>query len=110
MGLYDVSDLKEMAQGDTAFVDRMISVFLETTQESLDELLVAFNQKDYKKVSSIAHKIKPSIDLMGINSLKKVVREIESFKEVKAKINENLINEFNDILHQVFGEMKLEFK
>jgi hypothetical protein len=47
---------------------------------------------------------------MGINSLKKVVREIESFKEVKAKINENLINEFNDILHQVFGEMKLEFK
>ncbi len=107
MALYNISELEGMAQGNAEFVSKMINVFLETTTESLDELLDAFEKKDFQVVSSIAHKIKPSIDLMGITSLHDVVREIETKAKNGEELN-GLVDKLGEDLKIVFEEIKSE--
>ncbi len=102
MALYDITELEQMAQGNNEFITKMVSVFLETTSESLDQLLEAFAGKDLQTVSAIAHKIKPSIDLMGITSLHDVVRDIE----MRAKNGEEL----SELVGKLDGDLKLVFK
>jgi HPt (histidine-containing phosphotransfer) domain-containing protein len=107
MALYDITELEQMAQGNDEFITKMVSVFLETTSQSLDQLLKAFEGRDLQTVSAIAHKIKPSIDLMGITSLHDVVRDIE----VRAKNGEELselVGKLDDDLKLVFKEIKAE--
>jgi hypothetical protein len=72
----DLAYLSSVSGGDKAFMREMIEVFLKSVPETID----SFKQhvgKDWKAVSSTAHKIKPSITFMGIESLKEVIREIE---------------------------------
>ena len=63
----------------------MIEVFIKTVPETIEQ----FNEhvdKDWDKVASFAHKIKPSITFMGVESLKTIVKEIE----VNSKERKNL--------------------
>ena len=43
----------------------------------VQEMEEKYQQKDYRAMGLIAHKIKPSIDNMGIASLKECIRQIE---------------------------------
>ena len=109
MSHYDLTKLRAMAQGNEAFVQRMISVFLEHTPEQVKQITEYFQDHNLSKVSALAHKIKPSIDLMGIDELKTVIREIE----LKAKDNneENLsmlIARLNSIIGSVFKDISKE--
>ena len=107
MALYDITELEQMAQGNNEFIKKMVNVFLETTSESLDQLLKAFEEKDLQTVSAIAHKIKPSIDLMGISSLHDVVRDIEA----RAKNGDDLydlVGRLDEDLKVVFEQIKSE--
>ena len=107
MALYDISELEQMAQGNTEFIAKMINVFLETTSESLVQLLDAFETRDLQTVSALAHKIKPSIDLMGISSLHEVVRDIEAKAKSGDEINV-LVQKLQEDLKIVFKEIKTE--
>ena len=56
----------------------MIQTFLEATPESLEKMRKSLANKDLVNLGMIAHKIKPSLTFMGIDSLKDIVIEIES--------------------------------
>ncbi len=109
MSHYDLTKLRAMAQGNEAFVQRMIGVFLEHTPEQVRQITEYFHNHNLPKVSALAHKIKPSIDLMGIEELKTVIREIE----LKAKENQeddlpSLIDRLNTIINLVFKDISKE--
>jgi len=55
----------------------MIGIFIEQSTDSLSEIIEAYHHKDLAVVYSISHRIKPSIDLMGIDLLKDSIRYIE---------------------------------
>lgn len=75
--LYDLSKLIEISRGDDSFIQSMIKIFVEHIPQSLKEMEEAFELEDYETVGKIAHRIKPSIDNMGIDLLKGVAKEIE---------------------------------
>lgn len=109
MAYYNLDSLKEMAQGNEDFIKNMINVFLEHTPPILDQMNDSFLMGDLKKVGELAHQIKPSIDLMGIESLHQEVRDIE----LKGK-NENIdglseqVKQLTTVLRDVFSTMKKE--
>jgi len=72
----DLAYLASVSGGDKAFMREMIEVFLTAVPETIDSFKENVG-KDWSAVSSTAHKIKPSITFMGIETLKEVVREIE---------------------------------
>ncbi|MGR3811934.1 PAS domain S-box protein [Jiulongibacter sp. NS-SX5] len=75
--LYDLSKLEALAGGNEAFVKKMVDLFVKMTPETLDEMKLAYTEGDYVKVGKLAHKMKPSLDNMGIDSLKELIKDIE---------------------------------
>ena len=75
--LYDLSTLEYMSRGNQEFVDKMIRIFITLAREKTEVLKKALMENDLSTLQKTAHSIKPSIDQMGIASLKSVVRNIE---------------------------------
>ena len=91
--LYDLSLLESIGKGNRDFITRMLNLFIEQVPVSVEEIKQAFQDNDLPKIKSVAHRIKPSIDNMGIGNLKTEIREIESIAESGNK-NEKL----NDLI------------
>lgn len=75
--LYDLTLITGIAGGDEQFVLRMLQLFLDTMPLTLKELQQATEQQHWQQVSQLAHKLKSTVDSMGIVSLKQVIRQIE---------------------------------
>ncbi|PWT94985.1 MAG: hypothetical protein C5B52_18885 [Bacteroidetes bacterium] len=87
--LYDLSLLESIGKGNREFITRMLNLFIEQVPASIDEIKQSYQNNDLPKIKSVAHRIKPSIDNMGIASLKSEIREIEALAETGNK-NERL--------------------
>jgi HPt (histidine-containing phosphotransfer) domain-containing protein len=105
--LYDLEPLRQIAGGDEAFIQHMLGIFDKLVQETNDTLQSALNETDWEKAAKAAHKIKPSLDQLRIESLRNTVREVEAFPEtndaaydIKEKINE-LMNTLNKVNTQL---------
>jgi PAS domain S-box-containing protein len=94
--LYDLSMIEKMSRGNQAFVQKMIDIFVSLAKENTDTFYSAFKSEDWDAIRRIAHKIKPSIDLMNINVLKDIIRKIEKFD-----VNKNNIAELEEWINQV---------
>ena len=75
--LYNLSQLESMSGGDTSFIPMMVKLFIETTLDISTHIEEAYASKDIKKVGTLAHKLKPTIDAMSIITLKQVIRDVE---------------------------------
>jgi CheY-like chemotaxis protein len=84
--LYDLTMVKTISGGDESFVKRMVQLFIDTMPPSLDELKKETQQQNWTQVSKLGHKMKATIDSMGIVSLKDDIRAIET----NGKKGENL--------------------
>lgn len=106
--LYDLSKLIELSRGNDAFVKKMVNLFIEQTKLSLTQFKEAINQNDYQRIKEIAHRIKPSIDNMGIASLKNLIRAVEQEAADKQPLTMLLpkIMQVETILLQVLAELE----
>jgi CheY-like chemotaxis protein len=75
--LYDLSGLRQISKNNEGFVQKMAELFVAQTPALVAEMIEKYYEGEYKAMSAIAHKIKPSIDNMGIASLKDTIIEIE---------------------------------
>lgn len=75
--LYNLSLLKQLCNNNQAVIKNILTAFCQQTPKLLHQLLQAYQQKNGELLSKTAHKLKPSIDYLQIESLKTVVREVE---------------------------------
>lgn len=75
--LYDLTMVQTIAGGDAGFVKRMVELFIETVPPSMADLQQETAAQNWLSVSKLAHKLKATIDSMGITRIKEVVRTIE---------------------------------
>ena len=76
--LYDLSMVQTIAGGDAGFVKKMVQLFIETVPPSMTDIQKETGQQNWVNVSKLAHKMKATIDSMGIVKIKEVVRVIEA--------------------------------
>lgn len=106
--LYDLTTLETIAQGNTDFVRKMIDLFLHQTPPMLDQMKEALLQNDLSTISGLAHKMKPSLDNLGIVSLKEVIRTIEKAGELG--ISGQQLKDQLDILEVTLGMVFQDLK
>jgi PAS domain S-box-containing protein len=95
--LYDLSNIQMLSRGDEDFIQKMLSIFIIQTQETIPLIETAFEEKNYAEIARLIHRIKPSIQGVGIHSIQDTVREFEiNAKEQKIELSE-LNNQFKDI-------------
>lgn len=95
--IYDLSYLKNISDGSEEFVSEIINTFIEKTPELLDQMIEEATAENWKQVSSLAHKIKPNLTLLGMNSIKPIALSIEQDGKNSANINtlHERVNELN---------------
>ncbi|MEP6727756.1 MAG: ATP-binding protein [Bacteroidota bacterium] len=76
--LYDLSMVRSVSGGDETFIKKMVQLFIETVPPGLTDLHEAHKAQDWQRMGKIAHKLKSTIDSIGIVTLKDDIRLIES--------------------------------
>jgi len=76
--LYDLTMIRSISGGDSGFIKKMILLFIETVPQNVQEMVEATGQQNWEQVSKMAHKLKSTIDSMGIRSLHDQIRAVET--------------------------------
>ena len=74
---YSTVELDQIGGGDENFVLSVLQTFVTTIPRQMQNIKKALISKDVGNLRSIAHQIKPSIDLLHIHSVKELIRSIE---------------------------------
>jgi HPt (histidine-containing phosphotransfer) domain-containing protein len=108
--LYDLSMIKEISHGNNDFVKKMMSLFNETMPPAIAELKLHLSNSNWADLGAIAHKIKPSIDTVGIELLKEDIRTIERNAKDLSNLSDipNLIEKLEVILKKVMKDLQEE--
>ncbi|MFZ4545138.1 MAG: ATP-binding protein [Saprospiraceae bacterium] len=107
--LFDLSILENISRGNKEFVNSMIQLFCTQTPLSIVEMNKALEINDLETIGKLAHKIKPSIDNLQINSLKQVIRKIEMAEKEKISLDElhELIELTSTTINLVIEQMNM---
>ncbi|MFN4123198.1 MAG: Hpt domain-containing protein [Flavobacteriales bacterium] len=108
--LYNLDMVKKISNGNNDFVKKMINIFIETTPPEIEIIKNCLASGDYNQLGATAHKIKPSIDTMGIQDLMQDIRAIEKFGKETTNIEElpALVDKLETTLNTVFHQLKDE--
>jgi len=87
--LYNLERLYEIDNTNKEFIREIISAFLKSVPMNAGDLVIAADEKKWEKVYFLAHKMKASIDLLNIKTIREDIRIIE--RNAKAKIHQEQI-------------------
>lgn len=92
----DLTYLNEIAGGDAEFMIDMIDIFIEQTPVYTEQIIAAIATKDWKTVGDVAHKIKPTLAFMGVNTAKEQMASIESRARTETDLD-NIGADFEEV-------------
>jgi PAS domain S-box-containing protein len=104
----DLTYLRKMSNNDESFVIEMVNSFVDKTPEIINEMNSAKKNNDWEAVGSLAHKLKPNLAFMGIDSLKNLVVKIETNGKNSSEV-ENLPDQVNELTKSVIEVIILLF-
>jgi HPt (histidine-containing phosphotransfer) domain-containing protein len=99
---YNLSKVYALSDNDPEFVNEILNLFVTEVPEDLKQIKEGIKKKDHKHAYAYAHKIKPTLDLLGLNVAFEEILQIEAwtkaegkkkeiketFKSVKAQVND----------------------
>ncbi|MCJ7936265.1 MAG: PAS domain S-box protein [Chryseobacterium sp.] len=81
-GLYDLSSIRALSRGDDEFIKKMLTIFITQTENAIGEAHSCLTSQNYHEIARLMHKIRPSIEGLGITSI------VEDIKLLEAKAKE----------------------
>lgn len=103
----DLSYLRDMSGDSPEFMIEMVDMFKSQTPIYIAEMEVGMQAKDWAKVSSIAHKIKPTFAYVGREDAKDFMQNME-FNARTLKDVESLpaaFQQLQDFLVILYGQL-----
>lgn len=110
MQTYNLSAIEEVADGSEEFVKKMIASFLKNTPLETHNMLQAASADDFETTKKTAHKIKPSLEMMGAHDLVQINTAIElSSEQQNSQQVIQLINTFNTKFELLSRQLKQDY-
>lgn len=107
---YSIESLKEIAGGDVDFMEVVAKTFLEEIPPDLSSMEEAVENDNKELAYQFAHKMKPNLEMFGID-LQKDITSIESWS--RSSKNKIVImahlETISSTLKEVFKELKADF-
>ncbi len=106
--LYNLSTIEEISHGNDAFVKKMLQLFIDTMPPALNELRSHYSTGNWAGLGAIAHKIKPSIDTMGIELLREEIREVERCGKEASNLESvpDLLDKIDAVINSIIEDLK----
>jgi CheY-like chemotaxis protein len=108
--LYDLSMVQSVSGGDEGFIKKMVALFIETVPQNVLELKNALHEENWDQVGKTAHKLKSTIDSMGIKSIRQEIRSVELNAKQKESLQEvpALIGTIDTVIRDVIVQLQAE--
>ena len=85
---YNLSKVYALSDNDPEFVNQILTLFVTEVPVDLIQIKLGIKTKDHKLAYSYAHKIKPSLDLLGMNVAFEEILQIEAWTKAEGKRKE----------------------
>lgn len=107
---YNLDYLRSVSGNNLEFIREMIVTFLTTLPGTLNDMEKACNDKAWEKLSRLAHQIKPSFTLMGLDYLREKILFLEENGRKGTNIRElqDIVSDFIAQCQVVIAEMEKE--
>jgi CheY-like chemotaxis protein/HPt (histidine-containing phosphotransfer) domain-containing protein len=108
--LYDLTMIQSVSGGDKAFIKKMILLFIETVPQNVQELVDATEKTNWELVSKMAHKLKSTIDSMGIRSIRDQIRSVElnAKNQEKLELIPNTVKQIESVVSTCIQQLRKE--
>ncbi len=109
--LYDLSMVRSVSGGDEEFIKKMVQLFIDTVPPGLVDLHEALAEQQWQRMGKIAHKLKSTIDSIGISALKDDIRFIENSGKHEKDTDSvaPLINKVTEVINECIIQLKRDF-
>ncbi len=101
--IYNLNSLNALSRGNDDFVIKMISIFIDQTKDTIIKVEEALNGNDFIEVSKLIHKIKPSVDGLGILSISNEIKLLE--KIAKETSDKDQMVALFDVIKEVLSKV-----
>lgn len=104
---YNLDYLKQVSGNNEEFIREMIQTFTTSLPQTLTEMATASSARDWDTLSRLAHQIKPSFTLMGLDSLREKVTQIEEHSKTREDLKtlptkvDDFIEYCNDVVEEL---------
>ena len=109
--LYDLSYISSLGGGSSEFVGKMVDLFLNLAHATLSEMNAAYEEDNLEQLSRLAHRLKPSLDNLRIQTLHGTIRDIETNAQEygKGEKLKALLDSTESAINEVVTQLKKEF-
>jgi HPt (histidine-containing phosphotransfer) domain-containing protein len=97
---YNLAKVYALSDNDSEFVIQIITLFVTEVPQDMVQIDLGIKTKDHKLAYAYAHKIKPSLDLLGMDVAFKEILEVEAWTKREGKRKE-IVDTFESIQDQV---------
>jgi HPt (histidine-containing phosphotransfer) domain-containing protein len=82
---YNLAKVYAISDDDKDFVLQIINLFVDEVPSDLKEIKEGIKSKNYIQAYSFAHKIKPTLDLLGMDAAYEEILQIEQWTKNQGK-------------------------
>jgi len=102
---YNLAKVYEISNNDRAFVLQITQLFANEVPEDLIQLKEGIDDKNFKSVGAYTHKIKPTLDLLGMSVAVEELIIIKNWAKNQGKRKE-IIETFKSLEDRIFKAIK----
>lgn len=109
---YNLAKVYALSDNDPEFVMQIITLFVTEVPEDMKYIDQGIKEKDHKLAYAYAHKIKPTLDLLGMSVAFEEILQVEAWTKREGKRKE-IVDTFESIKSQVekaVKEIKKDFE
>lgn len=102
---YNLAKVYALSDNDPEFVNQILTLFVNEIPDDLAEIKEGIKKKDHKHAYAYAHKIKPSLDLLGMKVAFEEILQIEAWTKAEGEKKE-IKETFKSVKGQVEDAIK----
>jgi HPt (histidine-containing phosphotransfer) domain-containing protein len=102
---YNLAKVYALSDNDPEFVNQILSLFVNEIPDDLAEIKEGIKKGDHKHAYAYAHKVKPSLDLLGLNVAFEEILQIEAWTKAEGEKKE-IKETFKSVKTQVEDAVK----
>jgi HPt (histidine-containing phosphotransfer) domain-containing protein len=102
---YNLAKVYALSDNDPEFVNEILTLFVTEVPEDLIQIKEGIKKKDHKHAYAYAHKIKPTLDLLGLNVAFEEILQLEAWTKVEGKKKD-----IEDTFHSIKSQIKEAIK
>ena len=102
---YNLAKVYALSDNDPEFVLQIVTLFVTEVPDDLAQIKEGIKKKDYKHAYAYAHKIKPTLDLLGLKVAFEEILQVEAWTKAEGEKKE-IKETFKSVKNQVEDAVK----